>query len=1294
PWWRRVLKGVLGIAIALTLLVGTALWLASRPWAAEWLAEKISAHSGGTIELDGVEGTLLSGLSIRTVRFANADQLRISIDALRFTWFWVPRDLFVVPELAARRIVVEPAPPKDDEPARPPASLALPVEVQVRRIAVDEIVIAKPDSRIEVRDLLASWTGGRGGHALTLERVRAFGVEVSAQARIQGMAPFETVVDAQARLPDVPQIAAVAARVEGPLAALRVGAAAQLAREAGSVTAHALVRPFERVPVAFVDARARDVRLARALNSEALDATLSFEARLRADGTTWRGPIELVNAMPGALDAGRLPVERIGAELVAGEGARLEFIVATLPQGGRITGRATLAPKPLAIALNVRDVALNALHGALVPIQVAGPIEARIGEGGRVDARVALAGAGLALDATARSTAERVDVESFALRAGEGQVAGQARVELAGRRRVTLTAQAERFDIPRVIGALAQSAQSGVREARLDGTLTLEGEAAPPQRFALDMALARLRIAGLDVAGQARGVVRLPERGGEVALSDIDVSLQAAENTLTARGAYGGRASNTANGGLVLAVRAPRIDRFAALAGVPLAGQLIADAAVAARGRDLPNVNATLALDGLRVGDEGATARVDRLNATAVLSDARLRFNAQAAAVSAAGVRLDQARADLNGVLGDHVFTLEAVSTMDKQPARMRVEAAGGWRGGREQAWIGQIRQLANDGALPVRLVAPAPVTVSAREQRIDGARIDIADGRLTIDRFQREGERIRTSGGVEHVPVRIASRWVERLRSTRNTLALGGRWNLDIGERIDGEVRIARENGDLAISDVAASQLGLTQLELVLNARANAITAKLDANAARAGAVHAELNTTVSRRDGRWGIAGATPLNYRVQGVLSSLDWVALVVDTPLRADGRVTFDIARSGPIAQPRLQGALVGERLSVQTFEPRAALREGQVRVVVFDNRLSLDQFEFKGRGGTLTGKGAATFGDRGPEGAFNFAIDKLDALTDPQYKLLASGGVDIALRKGTASITGEIRVDEARLRLTDTGAPTLGNDVVVVRDDPKRRAQDEGRPAQRPVPVNVDLRIDLGKRFEISGFGATASLTGALQLTSNANQPLRGIGTIEITSGTYAAYGQDLEIKRGQVVFSGPLDNPGLSIVAERPRLPVQVGVEVTGALRQPKITLYSKPEMTNTEKLSWLVLGRGVDNATRGDLQTLGLAASALFSRGDGPSATSRIARAVGVDEISLRGSTDQANASGQTTAESAVVAIGKRLTDRLYLTFERSLAGTSTVAKLKYEVARRWSVQTSAGTDNALDVFYTVRFD
>src|SRR4029450_12584702 len=78
------------------------------------------------------------------------------------------------------------------------------------------------------------------------------------------------------------------------------------------------------------------------------------------------------------------------------------------------------------------------------------------------------------------------------------------------------------------------------------------------------------------------------------------------------------------------------------------------------------------------------------------------------------------------------------------------------------------------------------------------------------------------------------------------------------------------------------------------------------------------------------------------------------------------------------------------------------------------------------------------------------------------------------------------------------------------------------------------------------------------------------GTVRAVDGTYQAYGQKLVIDRGLILFNGPVENPRLDIEATRPNLDVRVGVLVTGTALNPRVRLFSEPEMSEMDKLSWL----------------------------------------------------------------------------------------------------------------------------
>jgi translocation and assembly module TamB len=184
-------------------------------------------------------------------------------------------------------------------------------------------------------------------------------------------------------------------------------------------------------------------------------------------------------------------------------------------------------------------------------------------------------------------------------------------------------------------------------------------------------------------------------------------------------------------------------------------------------------------------------------------------------------------------------------------------------------------------------------------------------------------------------------------------------------------------------------------------------------------------------------------------------------------------------------------------------------------------------------------------------------------------------------------------------------------------------------------------------------------------------------------GTYAAYGQKLVIERGQLVFAGPIDNPRLDIEATRPNLDVRVGVAVVGTVLNPRVRLFSEPDMSEPDKLSWLVLGRASTGLGTADTALLQRAAAALIAGEDsGPSFTQRL----GLDDLSLRQET-----TGD--VKETIVSLGKQISRRWYVGYERGVNSTSGNWQLIYRVARRFSVRAQAGGDNAVDVIWTWRW-
>jgi len=93
----------------------------------------------------------------------------------------------------------------------------------------------------------------------------------------------------------------------------------------------------------------------------------------------------------------------------------------------------------------------------------------------------------------------------------------------------------------------------------------------------------------------------------------------------------------------------------------------------------------------------------------------------------------------------------------------------------------------------------------------------------------------------------------------------------------------------------------------------------------------------------------------------------------------------------------------------------------------------------------------------------------------------------------------------------------------------------------------------------------------------------------------------------------------------------------------------------------------------------------AFFGRGEAAKIQGILASKLGLEEIDVK--------SGD-TLEGTVLSLGKRLSSRLYVYYEQSIATVSNIVRLRYDLTPRWSIETSAGDESAIDVFYNMTFD
>ena len=569
------------------------------------------------------------------------------------------------------------------------------------------------------------------------------------------------------------------------------------------------------------------------------------------------------------------------------------------------------------------------------------------------------------------------------------------------------------------------------------------------------------------------------------------------------------------------------------------------------------------------------------------------------------------------------------------------------------------------------------------------------------------------------------------------------------------GQFALRRQRGDLYLlmpaSDEGYVAAGLDRLALRGAIERQRLTASLDLDGSTIGNANGQVDIPLIAGPGPFWAdekLARTTLGGQLGMSMRSLRWVSPLVGETWRIDGALASNLKLAGTLAEPRLLGAVTGADLSAVDQETGMRLHDGVLAAELSGDRVDVMLLRFLSGEGSVAMDGLLRVPAAGATSQARIQIEKLPIPLGAAQRIVVSGNAVAELHdERSMSITGRLVADEGVIEVRGNDAPTLGNDVVIVdergrqidaRDGktvvqaaPRRRAaaaaaSDAAAPgtsasgssasgttaaakpastaastsagagsraaAAQPFRISTALDIDMGPHFRVFGSGINARLTGAIKLSGVLPEQPRADGVVKIVDGTYQIYGRRLDITEGEVRFNGPVDNPTLLIVAARRYLQVEPRVEITGTAANPVIKLTSEPEVSDAEKLSWLILGTGLDEAQgAGQLLLLQAAADSLFGDEDSKYADSLTDR-LGIDMLSIKDESSTSSATGQ--PQGTVVTVGKRLSNRLFVTYEQSLRGVWNIVKLQYDITNRLSVSVQAGSDSAADLLWNFPFD
>jgi translocation and assembly module TamB len=1295
--WRTIVLSGLALAVALAAAIG---WLASTTSglvALVALAERLAPIA---IQAIGTQGELTEEFGFEHLRVA-VGGTTVELAGLRVRLRGVGlRPLRLDFEsLSAGRVAVTLAP--GGPSSGPPESIASPVAVSARRLRVDDLDLDIGGTRLAARAIDAEVSLGPDGYEVAGGHVEFASQPLTLAGRLGGRRPFALALRGTLSAAVQGQTVLASWHADGSLLDFVLAAEVQGGEAHGNVAAR--VGSFDQPPLKSLQADIDGVDL-RAWRAGLPKTRLALRAELQPDAKAARlaGPVRLVNREPGTIDSGRLPLREAQASVeLTRERFSADGLAVELVRGrarGHFSAAFGAAPRWQA-ELQLDGVDPAAIHSRVRPLLIDG--NAKVAQsGGTTSVHADLRNRGaMVVNALLdlRASASRVDLERVELSLGNGRATTSGTLGLTGERRVSVQGTIERFDAGLLVKDL---------DARVSGDFVVEARLAPRPNGQLHFELKEGRAFGRPLAGH--GTVRLDE----AQQLDVDVQLAVRSARLSAQGGLGPGARS-----LAVALDAPALDEL-----LPAwRGGLKADATL--RGDwATPAVDAHLVAKALQFGNQSLKqAELDASYGGG--ADGRLSLKLSAvdhATRDQPALSLRAATLAVEGSLSAHEIKLHATTANSRELA---LAAQGGLSG---RTWRGALNEASVGAPLNLRLLAGAPLAVGAEGVEFGPAPLALAGALVEDAEFAGGAAGLRTSGrftGLQLQEIVAASAAAGAGRPKREGLTLRGEWHLRLGAQAEGTVLVERSGGDLYAGSGADTGLRVQEARVQAELKGDRVEARAVFTTDGNGRLDAHLNAALEHDGGAlWRLARAQPWQVEANAELPSLALVNAVLGEQLagnlRLGGSLAARVNVEGTPSQPRAQGTLTGDALRFGWVEQGIRLENGRLRARLDGDVVVLDEFRFTGsprvhpkqaraaeavdfkKEGSLSATGQLRLRDL--DGLVRVQAQQLPLLQRPDRWLVASGDAQIEASLRRLQLNGSFSAVAGYFEASPSGLPSLSSDVVVVT----RRSDASDRKAA-PFELGFDVGFDLGNSLYVEGAGVSARAEGQLRVRSAGRGAVTATGAIETKDGRYDGFGQHLAITRGRLNFQGPLGDPGIDALALRTGLPVEVGVSITGTASKPLVRLHSDPAMSDSETMSWLVLGHAGDQ-TKADNLALLQAASGLLA-GSEAAPAGRFARSLGVD-ISLRsGDLNSAGSllpqssvagdlrgdrSNTPTTTTEILSIAKRINDKVTIGYEQALSGTEYVVQVSYRLSQRLSVMARAGTDNALDLVYSIAFD
>lgn len=426
----------------------------------------------------------------------------------------------------------------------------------------------------------------------------------------------------------------------------------------------------------------------------------------------------------------------------------------------------------------------------------------------------------------------------------------------------------------------------------------------------------------------------------------------------------------------------------------------------------------------------------------------------------------------------------------------------------------------------------------------------------------------------------------------------------------------------------------------------------------------------------------GASTIDAQFQGRAGSRLFAERLAASGLRAEGRLSFDLRVTGPLASPVMSGDLALDKAVIGDTAGRFTLRDAQGRAEIRGSSLRITSLTGKtGRKGTASASGTLSL-DGGMDADLRVTV-KNSIYTDGGF-VTSRYDADLTVRGPLRSrpvVSGEVGLRDAKITLSELPRRAVRPDEVKHIRAPapvRRQAKDLQRLASGGGPVfDMDLMLRALDPISVSGRGLNVVLTGSLRVFGVAND-FRAQGSFDMVRGRLALPARSLDFERGSLTFDRSFD-PYIDFVAVSRRSDATITLAVTGKASEPSINVTSSPQMPQEEALARLIFGSSMLELS--PLQIAQIASYvATVSGGEGGGILSGLQSAMGL-EFTVGTSED----------DETLLGVTKQINDRLSVGVEQTLKSDSTRINIDLSATPNVKLRGSVDSDRSsrIGVYY-----